>query len=199
MKISVQALAVITAALISGCNTKTNNVSPQNLNTTQMQKIWEESGKPSGHHTLLNPFIGTWDAEVKSWSEPKSRPEVSTATETNTWVFDGRFVKEDFRGTLMGKPYNGVGYLGYDNVRKHFTSTWMSNAETATWNAHGKINSAGNEINFRGVQFDPISGASILTLAKSTIINGKTRRYEMTEVMPDGTEFKVLEINYKKR
>ncbi|MHC4219708.1 MAG: DUF1579 family protein [Planctomycetota bacterium] len=39
---------------------------------------------PGEAHKLLEPFAGTWKAEVKSWMEPGSEPQVSTGTMVNT-------------------------------------------------------------------------------------------------------------------
>src|SRR6476646_11495176 len=71
----------------------------------EMMKKVEAAGKPGPGHQALNALVGDWKAEVKCWMDPSGSPEVSQGTAKANWVFNGRFLQEDFHGQMMGKPF----------------------------------------------------------------------------------------------
>ena len=65
----------------------------------------------------LEPLVGDWKVEVKIWMAPDAPPTVSKGTAKSTWALKGRFVQQEFSGEFMGKPFRGISFTGYDNVR----------------------------------------------------------------------------------
>ena len=88
----------------------------------EMIKKAEAAGTPGAAHKALEPLVGNWTAEVKSWMTPGAPPTVSQATAKSTWVMNGRFVQQEFTGDFMGKPFRGVGLTGYDNTKKKYSN-----------------------------------------------------------------------------
>ena len=46
----------------------------------EMMKKAEAAGTPGAAHKALEPLVGNWTAEVKSWMTPGAPPTVSQAT-----------------------------------------------------------------------------------------------------------------------
>ena len=96
----------------------------------RMRKM-EEAGKPGPGHAVLNLLVGDWKAEVKCWMEPDDPPHISQGTAKASWKFNGRFLEEDFRGDMMGKPFTGRTFMGYDTTKQTYNSVWVSDTQTS--------------------------------------------------------------------
>jgi hypothetical protein len=97
----------------------------------EMMKKAEAAGTPGAAHKALEPLVGEWTAEVKSWMAPDAPPTVSKATAKASWAFNGRFVREEFNGEMMGKPFHGMSLIGYDNQKQKYNSVWVDDMRGA--------------------------------------------------------------------
>ncbi|MDX2235082.1 MAG: DUF1579 family protein, partial [Hyphomonadaceae bacterium] len=60
---------------------------------------------PGPEHRWLDPLIGDWAVEMLVYPAPGAQPIVSrTVTATRRWALDGRYVREELRGTVFGAP-----------------------------------------------------------------------------------------------
>ena len=103
-----------------------------------------EAASPNDNHKKIEAFAGTWDTETSFWTEgPDKPPMVSKGTARNTPAFGGRFLKQDFKGYFMGMPMDGLGFTGYDNMKKLYTMFWMDNTSTAMFLGTGTFDATG--------------------------------------------------------
>ncbi|HKO00456.1 MAG TPA: DUF1579 family protein, partial [Thermoanaerobaculia bacterium] len=84
----------------------------------------EKAASPGDAHKKLSAMVGDFDTKVSSWMAPGTPPVTSMGRSHNSWALDGRWVEERFTGTFMGKPFHGIGYTGYDNIKKKYVGTW---------------------------------------------------------------------------
>ena len=103
-----------------------------------MQKKMEAAATPGPAHKALEAFVGNWKGEVKTWCEPGGVPQVSKATSKAKWTLNGHFVEEEFHGEMMGKPFQGLMLMGYDNTKQKFNSVWISDMQTSMMTSEGK-------------------------------------------------------------
>src|SRR5947209_5397445 len=89
------------------------------------------AGTPGDAHKKLAAMAGTYEAKVKMWMDPKTPPAESTGTAVMEMVLGGRWLQERFDGSMMGQPFSGIGYTGYDNIRQMYVGTWMDTVSTA--------------------------------------------------------------------
>ncbi len=55
------------------------------------------------HHKKLERFLGQWDTEVRLFlPDGPTAPEKGTAT--GNWLMEGRWLKFETRGSMMGMP-----------------------------------------------------------------------------------------------
>jgi len=107
-----------------------------------MEEMWAEMarlGTPGEHHEKLSRTVGEWNVE-SSFNMPGQPPMVSSGSMSCQWVLDGRFVKTDFHlPDMMGQPFHGIGYNGYDNGSEKFIGVWMDNMSTMAFVTEGKL------------------------------------------------------------
>ena len=192
---------LLTCFLISCSNSNRARLSepmPENL-TRDMAQAWQEAGKPSQGHRRLEAIAGKWTAEVRFWAEPNKPPEVSKAKADHIWILDGRFIQEDYQGEAMGKPFQGLGLIGYDNIKKEYVSVWTDSTTTTLMFSAGQFDDRGKVLTLTGSFDDPYTGETRQTKSVTRIVSDKRHIFEMFETDSEGNEVKNLEIIYTRR
>ena len=164
-----------------------------------MMEAWQKAAAPGEAHKKLEPFVGNFDARVQMWSDPSKAPEESTGTMTSTWVLGNRFVQQNYEGTFMGQPFNGIGYVGYDNTAKKIQSIWMDSAATGMMWMTGNADAGGKVVTAKGSMSDPMSGKSLPMEDKITIVDNDHHKMEMWTKGPGGKMMKMMEIDYTRK
>lgn len=76
---------------------------------------------PGEKHKWLEPMVGDWTVEMLVYPAPGAAPVVSNdVTATRRWILDGRYVREELRGIVFGKPAARDGTLGYNALDGRF-------------------------------------------------------------------------------
>ena len=84
-----------------------------------MMKKWMEAASAGENHKRLNDFAGSWETSSSMLMEgPGKPPTVSKGTAEVKWIMDGRFLLQEAKGEMMGKPWTGMGITGYDNITR---------------------------------------------------------------------------------
>ena len=162
-----------------------------------MMEKAKQLGAPSQGHQMLEPFAGKWRHTVRWQMAPDAKPEESTGTNENSWIMGGRFLKQEAKGQAMGEPFEGLGILGYDNIRQEYSSIWIDNMNTSMMTATGRYDALTKTLHEQGSFSCPITGEthrSFRTVWK--IIDRDHYVYEGYSLGPDGKEFKSLEVSY---
>ena len=187
------ALALCTSALFADDPKK----AAEDMQKAQMD-AWMKASTPGDAHKKLDGMVGTWNVTVKSWMAPGQPPMESTGTAVNAWVLGGRWMEEKFTGSFMGMPFQGIGYTGYDNIKKQYVGTWMDSMSTAVMMSTGKGGS-GNTWEFASSMDDPMSGKTMPVTEKVTFTDADHHTMEMWSPGPDGKMFKMMEIAYSRK
>lgn len=156
-----------------------------------------KAGTPGDDHKALDVFAGKWDTKITMWAMPGMDPMVSTGSSDNRWIMGGRYLEQRFTGSFMGAPFEGIGYTGYDNVKKQYWGTWMDNMSTAIMMTTGKRD--GKTFTFDGAMADPMTGKDSPISEKIIIVDADHHTMEMWGPAPDGRNFKMMEIAYTRR
>ena len=191
------ALFVLAAAgSPSSAQEKSNDAAMQ-----EMMKKYEAAMTPGPQHKALAAMEGTWDAETKMWmGGPSTPPSVTKGTATMKMIFGGRFLQQEATGEMMGKPFHGIGYTGYDNMNKKFISFWIDEMGTGFSTADGVMNQAGDAITFYGKMDEPGTGEHGKNVKFVSRIVGKDKQvFEMYDLSRDDPNSKVMEIVYTRK
>ncbi|GAB2869013.1 hypothetical protein GCM10027277_42660 [Pseudoduganella ginsengisoli] len=159
--------------------------------------VWDkmtQAGTPGDAHKKLEPLVGKFTVQSKSWMDPAKPPEQSTGTSERKWIMGGRYIEEHFNGTYGGQPFTGMGLQGYDNVTKKYFGTWMDSGSTSITMARGLMN--GNTIQYQGLMSDPVSGKEVPYNMTTTIMGKDSHKLEMWGRGPGGGEMKWMELVY---
>jgi hypothetical protein len=158
-----------------------------------------KAATPGDAHKNLARMVGRWDATVKMYAQPGAPAQVSTGTSVNKLVLGGRWVQESFDGNFMGMPFSGIGYTGYDNLKKQYVGTWMDTMSTSMMQSAGTGDASGKSYEFSATMDDPVTGKSVMTKSTMTVTDEDHHTMEMWMPAPDGKMFKMMEINYTRK
>lgn len=172
---------------------------PAGPSQEEMMKAWEAFKTPGDAHKKLEPLVGSWTTKVKSWMDPAAPPQESEGASESKWIFDGRYVETTYTGTMMGGPFNGRGFDGYDNYRKKYFGVWIDDMGTGVLKMEGIFDKAGKVLTMRGSMDDFVMKKPVTVKSVTTIVDADNHKFEMWMPGPDGKMFKNLEIVYTRK
>ena len=172
---------------------------PDAANVAEMMKKVEAAGTPGAAHKALEPLVGEWTAEVKSWMAPEAPPTVTKGAAKAEWVMNGRFVREEFKGEMMGKPFTGMSLTGYDNLKQEYNSLWVDDMSTAIYTSLGTADDGAKVITFNSKMDCPVTGVKDMPVKQVLRILGRDKHvFEMYDLR-DGKESRTMEITYTRK
>ena len=154
---------------------------------------------PAENHKVLDAIVGNWDFVIKSWMSADAKPEESTGTAEIVWTLDGHFTKETVKSTMMGKPFEGMGFIGYDNLKKEYESVWIDSMSTSIMKSSGQYDTAAKTLSSKGTFTCPMVGGDRASREVMTMVDADHFNYEMHSPGMDGKEFKMMEIKYTRK
>jgi hypothetical protein len=196
---SCAALALAGALVASFALAESKTAPALDPEMAEMMKKAEIAIAPGAAHKALEPFVGEWNAEVKTWMAPGEAPTLTQGSAKSTWVLGGRYVQEEFTGEFMGKPFRGMSLTGYDNVRQKYRSVWIDDMSTTMVTSEGDADTAGKVFTFGGDYACAMTGEKHKhTKLVSRIINKDKHTFEMHDPAR-GSDSKVMEITYTRK
>jgi hypothetical protein len=127
---------------------------------------------------------------------PGAPPEISEGKAEVTLIMGGRYVMEKFEMSTPDGPFNGLGIVGYDNIKKHYQSIWIDSMSTGVMTADGTGDQDARVIEYAGQEPDPMSNAYKPFRSVEKQLDDNTRRADTFEKGPNGKEFKAMELFY---
>jgi hypothetical protein len=164
---------------------------------------WEacmRAGTPGDQHKLLSARAGKWNHTVKMWMSPDmAEPMTSDGKTVNEMVFGGRFLKQHTTGDMDGQPFEGLGYVGYDNVQKKFVNTWIDSMGTGIMTGEGTLSPDGKVLTMNSQYPDPVTGKMAKMRSIEKMVDKDSLVMEFYGPDPvSGKEYKMMEITYKR-
>jgi hypothetical protein len=95
-----------------------------------MSKLTES--KEAGPHLQLSKLEGSWKGTIRTWFEPAVLADESAMIGTIRPVLDGRFMMHEYKGTLTGKPFEGIAIYGYDLSNSRYQCAWVDSFHMST-------------------------------------------------------------------
>src|SRR5438552_14247175 len=122
-------LIMLVAVMLCGVTLVSAQEKKQNPGA-EMEAMMQEYQKlslPGPEHHFLAQRVGKWDHVTKMWFDPKAEPNISNGTTEYRLIMDGRYLVQEVSGEFMGKPFHGMGIIGYDKFKKQYTNSWVDN------------------------------------------------------------------------
>lgn len=155
-----------------------------------------KSLEPGPAHEFLALMAGTFEATNRVWMVQGQPPTESKASAVHTMIMDGRYLKLEYAGDMMGMAFTGEGVFAYDNNRRAFRGTWIDSMSTGIAVSQGNMNEAGDTLTMLVEMDEAMTGEMAKSfMQKWKLVDEDTIVMEMWEVLY-GDPFKVMEIEY---
>jgi hypothetical protein len=185
MRILVAMLVLVSSSLFAA---------DQPVMTPEMMAKFE----PGPEHAELKKVEGSYDVGVKMWMDPSQPPMESKATAEFKMVMNGRWLQQTFKGEMMGKPFTGTGYDGYDRAAKKYVGTWLDDMSTQMMYLKGESKDGGKTIEYTGDQVCPMMDKEMKVRTVHKKIDDNKFTFEMYQTI-DGKETKGMELTYTRK
>jgi hypothetical protein len=211
------------ATLLVACNNETKNASTnKDSNTTTtasatdavktedpwvpidsaaMMKAMTDAATPGPIHKMVASWNGNWNTEITFWMKPGDPPMISKGTAVNSTIMNDLYQNSKFSGNMMGAPFQGIGTMGYDNIKKEFVSTWIDNMGSGIMYLTGPWDEATKTISLAGTVPHPlVPGKECKIRETFKIVDDNTQIMEMYGPDPaTGKEYKSMELKLTRK
>lgn len=168
------------------------------MDAQAMTKAWQAFASPNENHERLAALAGEWTTKTSFWAGGGA-PQTSEGTATLTMVLGGRYLEERQIGALMGQPFEGLAYTGFDNLKKRYVTVWMDNFGTAILTMIGKADESGKVIRSEGTMDEVLTKKPQRLKDTFTIVDRDHLKYELWTVDAHGKAAKTMEIDYTRK
>ena len=162
-------------------------------------KKWMETCKVGPQHQKLAKLVGKWDTEFVMYGMGPT-PEKSPGTAEFSWLFDGRWLQQNWSGSMMGMPVSGHSIVGYDNFKQKYTSVWVNSMDTQMLTAEGNFDQSGNALITYGQMDEPMTGENDKMVKYVTRFEGDDKLvFEIHDLAIGEANTKVIEVTYTRK
>ncbi len=164
-----------------------------------MAKNWQAYMTPGDVHKMMASWDGTWNSDITMWMQPGAPEEKTTSVAVNKMVLNGLYQQSTHTGMMMGMPFNGMSTTAYDIHKKEFINTWIDNMGSGIMVLKGPWDEATKTMNLKGKATDPGTTGDMDVRETLKIIDENTQEMEMFSMMPNGKEFKTINIRFTRK
>lgn len=168
------------------------------MDSVAMEKAWEAYMTPGEPHKMMAAEEGKWNNEMTFWMGAGGEPTKATSTAEIKMILGGRYQETNYKGDMMGMPFEGKSTSAFDNNTKEYISTWIDNMGTGMMVTRGTYDDATKSTTSNGTMVDPMTGKERKIREIYTIVDDNTRKMEMFETLEGGEEYKSMEIVMKR-
>jgi hypothetical protein len=168
---------------------------PKPPSQEEMMAMWHKAATPAEGHRRLEPTVGSFRTKTTFTMMPGEPPQTSEGVSEHRWVLGGRYVEQLYKGSSMGMPFEGIGFTGYDNVRKMYVGTWMDSFGTGFMHSVGVGRPKDNEIKFESESMEP-SGKRVFFESVVRVQDHDRHSYEMWTKAPNGKRYRMMLVEY---
>ncbi len=168
----------------------------QDMDEQAMMQAYQKAAQPGPEHEWLAGNAGTWNVTMRSWMDPEGEPIVSQGSETAEMILGGRYLESHFQGQAMGQPFQGLGLLGYDNLKQKYVGIWCDSMGTGIMSYEGTYDPDKKELVCKGDFIDAATGQTQTATLVSREVDPDHHVFEMWSPGPDGQPVKWMEMDY---
>ena len=157
-----------------------------------------EKCQPGVEHQMLKKLEGNYQVTVKCWMDPAKVPMETQGEAKLKMILEGRFLRQEFKGELMGKTIHGTGFDGFDRTTGKYVTVWMDDSCTQMMFATGTSKDNGKTIEYTGEHGDPQAGQAVKVRSVFTQLDKDRFTFEMFQTR-EGKEVKGMELLYTRK
>lgn len=154
---------------------------------------------PGENHKELERFLGQWDTETRLMLPTgPTAPEKGSAS--YSWLMEGRWVKGESSGSMMGMPIRTFGILGYDNFKMSYVTANVNSFDTTLTTFEGDMDPSGKAILAYGTLDEYLTGEhDKMVKYVWRFISAEEIVMEVHDLPIGENNTKVIEIRFKRR
>ncbi len=152
-----------------------------------VMEVYKKLAVPGAAHKLLASRAGSWSTRNRHWLEPDKPPVESIGACERKMILDGRYLQEELTGEMMGGPFSGIGFTGFDNHAQKYVMVWMDSLSTGIYFFEGTASEDGRTITLESHFEDPVRGPMKLR-GVIRLVDANTEVSEMHATDKDGKE-----------
>jgi hypothetical protein len=153
---------------------------------------------PGPEHEVLKLDLGTWDASIEMLMPGVPAGPPSKGVEVNTLGCNGLCLSTDFKGEVMGGPFQGHGVMTWDPQKKKYVGSWSDSMTAGLASTEGTWDAAKKTFNSTMTTPDGSGGTVALRSTVEYTADGK-RVFSMFMPGPDGKEVPSMRITYTRQ
>jgi hypothetical protein len=190
----IGATALVTTEVVRAQQDKDKKAPPAGMDPAMMQKMMELA-TPGAEHKKLASLAGSWTDHYKMKMDPAS-DAWTDAEGTSEWksVLGGRYMMENVHSTMMGAPFEGLQFFGYDKQANEYVSIWMDSYSTWPMMMRGKEAKDGS-IELKGTMTDVMGSRPSRMVIKPSPDHAAI---EMYDTAPGKGEVLMMKIDCQK-
>jgi hypothetical protein len=156
-----------------------------------------KAAMPGPVHEQLAKYAGEYTTTTKMWMQANGEPTESHGKAKLQMVLGGRFLHEESTGSMMGRPYDAVRILGYNNANKRYEGIWSYTMSTGLMTLHGTSKDDGKTIDWQ-TSFTDTRGQNEMQ-AITRFVDEDHLVMELIAKMPDGSPGPRFETTYTRK
>ena len=164
----------------------------------KIMEIYRKAGTPGEQHKLLAKLEGSWTTRSRGWMEPGKPPVESSGTCEQRMVLSGHYLRQEYAGDMMGQPFTGINFLGYDNHTGKYVSVWLDSMSTGIYYFVGAASADNRTITQDCDYDDPVRGPSLWRTV-TRIRDDNTVEFAMFLTPKGGREEKMMEMTIARK
>ncbi len=165
-----------------------------------MQAAMQKMSTTGVEHAALAKAVGEWDVQSSMWMAPAAPAMSSKGTATFTLVLEGKWLRQEFKGEMMNKPYMGIGLSGYDALSKVYVATWFDNFSTGMQPMTGTSTDNGKTITYTSeMPLCPMTGGSVNMRSVLVADSADKMTFTMYSTPKGQSEHKSMELIYTRK
>ncbi len=194
----VVAVALCVVVSVTAAEENTPPAPAEQVDMAEMMKRAKQFTAPGDHHQALERFLGTWDVETSILMGGESKPEKGTATVS--WLMEGRWLKHEMSGTIMGMSVESFSIIGYDNFKMSYVGATVSSMDTALLTYEGDMDPSGKALISYGTLDEYLTGEHDKMVKYVWRFPSEDRMVLEVHDLPIGeNNTKVVEVAYTRR
>jgi len=198
LTLSLLALPAVYASIESeeGSKQLTKEMPKEGGPDEAMMAQWQAYMTPGENHRNLDKFVGNWNHKVQIWMSKDAKPEESMGISEVKWILGGKFLQHETKGDYNGQPFEGLGIIGFDNIRNEYNSVWLDSMGTGMMQANGQFNAGTLEFTESGEFSCPITNDTKLYRGVTKFADDDNYTYEFFTMDEEGNEYRHMLIAY---
>ncbi len=152
---------------------------------------------PGKEHKLMAKGVGSWDVDAKMWMGPAGPPMPSVGKSEHHTILGGRYMIQEYKSSFMGMSFEGMLIQGYSNLHKKNVSIWLDSMSTWPSISWGMRDEEG-VVESKGTTYDVMTPGGRPTRSRVVEKEDGTFVLELYDSLPDGGDFKVMEMTYSR-